>query len=206
MSAPSASCWPGELSVCGTPALLGSFGAKRGSVVGTSSRMSGQPYQPPGTTTYRSSSSDSIGRLPRTSDPLLATTSEPLSGESSGAKPTPNGLRKPQATISSPVPSRLARSTADVHGTWPLTTWPGVAAVPNCRNGPGFTVTFGSAPSTSLLVQFWPLSWTSLHGMSWNSGCALSQPVRLWLSSPTTPAFVALPSPQYSMPSLPMAM
>src|SRR5919201_2859743 len=147
-----------------------------------------------------------MGRLPRTSEPLLDTTSAPLSGESSGAKPTPNGLRNPQATISTPVPSMLARSTAEVHGTWPLTTWPGSAVAPNARKGPVLTVAFGSLPSTSLLVQFWPLSWTSLHGMSWNSGCALSQPVKLSLSSPTTPELVALPSPQYSLPSLPIAM
>src|SRR5438067_7126043 len=127
----SASGCEGDCSANGTPALVGSVGAKRGSVDGTSSRMSGQPYQAPGTTTNRSSSSDSTGRLPRTSEPLLATTSEPLSGESSGAKPTPNGLRNPQATISRPVPSMFARNTDDVHGTCPLMTWPSVAAVPN---------------------------------------------------------------------------
>src|ERR1700694_1829648 len=91
----------------GAKPTLGSV-EKRGSVIGCSSSTSGQPYQPPGVIACRSSPPASRGRLPRTSAPLLATNSAPLNGESSGENCRAKGLRKPHATIWSPVPSVLA--------------------------------------------------------------------------------------------------
>src|SRR5262245_19605782 len=145
---------------------------------------------------YRSSPSFSTGRLPRTSVPLLLTTSAPLRTESCGANVRPNGLRMPHANGSRPVPSWFMRMTDDVHGLAPFTTWPGVAAVPNGRYGPVVVVAFGSEDRMFLLVKFAPVSVTSEHGTSWSSGCFFSHPVTSSLSTPTTALLVALPWPQ----------
>src|SRR5215470_14731160 len=94
------------------------------------------------------------------------------------------------------------RNTADVHGVCPLITCPGVAGVPNGRYGPVTVVAVGSVDSTSLLAKLAPFSVMSAHGISWNSGCILTQKS----SGPTTPLLVALPSPQYSLSSGPKTM